>query len=362
MNPAVIWGFGQLGAALATAIKATGRFHLVAVIDPDAGVEARAGALEAGRTRFHPTLAGYDGAGPVTIFHATTSSPTVVMEQVLAALSRGHSVVSAAEWLFHPWLRFGSEAVTLDTAARRQGAHVLGVGINPGFCFESLPLLLLRTVHGVRSIEVRRMSDVGGIGPSDFAHLGFGLDAATFAARVADGSIDGHMGFPESIAALAERVPLSIDRITDRLEPTLAVRPLDLPYRTIQPGQVVGITQTATGSLAGNAAIRFTLDMFLDPAGYGHLPREEVVIEASRSVRLSLQPAAPPAAGAAAMMVHAAAALQGHPPGLVNLLDLPLGGGKGEFRLRAEAVRLGASGTDLIVSAEARDQAALPKD
>lgn len=353
MKPAVIWGFGQLGAALATAIKATGSFHLAAVIDTDPEAEARAAAIGAARTRFHPTLADYDGAGPVTVFHATTSSPTVVMDQVMAALSRGHSVVSAAEWLFHPWLRFGREAVVLDTAARRHGAHVLGVGINPGFCFEALPLLLLRTVHGVRSIEVRRVSDVGGIGPSDFAHLGFGLDAASFAARVADGSIDGHMGFPESIAALAERVPFPIDRITDRLEPTLAVSPLDLPYRTIQPGQVVGITQTATGFLSGDPLIRFKLDMFLDPAGYGHVPREEVVIEASRSVRLSLQPAAPPAAGAAATMVHAAAALQGHPPGLVSLLDLPLGGGRGEFRLRAEAVRLGASGTDLVVGAAA---------
>ena len=53
-------------------------------------------------------------------------------------------------------------------------------------------------------------------------------------------------------------------------------------------------------------------------------------------------------------MVPAAADRQAHPPGLVSLLDLPLGGGKGGFRLRAGAVRLDASGRDLVVGTAAR--------
>ena len=138
--------------------------------------------------------------------------------------------------MFHPWLRFGGEAATLHTAARRHGTHVLGCVINPGFCFESLPLLLLRTVHGVRSIEVRRTSDVGGIGPSDFAHLGFGLDATTFAARVADGGAH--------LSALAGAQPkMSVQRDGMRLT---------LPGRGETGGWIVKFASGAYPSLAEN--------------------------------------------------------------------------------------------------------------
>ena len=353
MKPVIIWGYGQLGAALASAIEASGRFKLLAVIENDPAAAARAEAEVGAGTRsgatVHGGLADYGGPAPATIFHATTSAAQAVTEQLLFALGLGHAVVSAAEWLFHPWLRFAEAAEALDVAARAGSTHVLGCGINPGFCFESLPLLLSRTVHSVRSIDILRVSDVGGVGPSDFAHLGFGLDAAAFAAQVADGTIEGHMGFPESVAALAECLSIPVDRITDELLPTFATQPLHLPYRTVFPGEVVGISQTAMGIVAGADLIRMRLEMFLDPKTYGRAPQESIEMVASRSFKLGLQPAAPPAAGAAAMMVSAAAALPAQPCGLVSLLDLPLSGGSDRVRLQAAQTRHSASGTEVLI-------------
>ncbi len=73
------------------------------------------------------------------------------------------------------------------------------------------------------------------------------------------------MGFPESIAALAESLGVPIDRITDHLVPTLATRPLQLRHRLVSPGEVVGITQTAAGYIGDDAVINMKLEMFLDP-------------------------------------------------------------------------------------------------
>ena len=184
MTPAIIWGAGNLGRALARTMAATRAFEVVAVVETDPSARGRRLSDLVPGLRFdapiHPTIADCASLGPATVFHATTSAPGPVMQQVLAAIDAGHSVISAAEWLFHPWLRFGGQAAALDAAARAANVRVLGCGINPGFCFETLPILLARTLHGITGLDIRRVSDASGVGPSDFAHLGFGLPEEAF--------------------------------------------------------------------------------------------------------------------------------------------------------------------------------------
>ncbi|MCW6512161.1 hypothetical protein [Lichenifustis flavocetrariae] len=351
MRPAILWGFGSLGRALATAIGVSRRFDIVAVIDTDPSLVGRtvSDLVPASRcdARVLATLDDYTDPRPVTLFHATTSDPSLVTTQILAALAKGHSVITAAEWMFHPWLRYGDAAEALDAAARAQATHVIGCGINPGFCFEALPLLLSRTVHNVAAVDILRVADVSGIGPSDFGHVGLGLNEEAFRTQVASHVIEGHMGFPESIAAVAECLDLAVDRMTDHLVPTLATRPLQLSHREVSLGQVVGITQTAIGYVADAPVLRMTLEMFLDPASYGRSPREVIDIRASRSFNLTVQPAAPPAEGAAAMMVYAAKMLPAMRSGLVSLLDLPIG--ESRARLRVTDTHRSPQGTEFAI-------------
>jgi 4-hydroxy-tetrahydrodipicolinate reductase len=199
----------------------------------------------------------------------------------------------------------------------------------------------------VSRVAIIRSANVRSIGPSDFAHLGFGMEGDLFARRWLAGDIDGHVGFPESIAALAEHVGLTLDRITDALEPTLAVQPLDLGHRRVEIGEVVGITQRAQGLIQRQVVVDFTLEMFLDPAGYGREPREEIVIEGGRAFSVKLSPAAPPTAGAAAMMLHAALALPAAPFGFVSLLDLPLGGRRTLSGYRETAARRSSAALEI---------------
>jgi hypothetical protein len=76
-----------------------------------------------------------------------------------------------------------------------------------------------------------------------------------FAERVTAGTIERHMGFPESIAALAERLDLQVDRITDRLEATLAERPLQLTHRLIGLGKWSALPESNC-TCCGRASIK----------------------------------------------------------------------------------------------------------
>lgn len=348
---ATIYGFGTLGRALYSTLSERGALPVAAVIDNAPGL---AGAV---LTDILPAAASGErilaelppATGPTVLFHASTSNPARATAEIVAALEAGYSVVSAAEWLFHPWLRYGREAEAIDSAARAAGTVALGCGINPGFCFETLPILVSRTMARADRLDILRISNVSGVGPADFAHLGFGLDEATFRDRVADGSIEGHMGFPESIAALAACTGIALDAIDDRLEPTPARRPVVLSHRTVAEDEVAGITQVATGYRAGEPVIVMTLKMFLDPEFYGLSPREALRIEGSRSLSLEIAPAAPPVPGAAAMMAHAAEALPALAPGLASLLDLPMSGRPLPRALAAGPATRDGTGTRIAV-------------
>ncbi|WP_336801145.1 hypothetical protein [Kaistia sp. MMO-174] len=348
-----LFGFGNLGRALFAALQASPDFEIVTIIDdaPDLVGHPVADVVPGTSCDLSIQATLPPAAGPTILFHASTSAPDRATAQILAGLKAGYSVLSAAEWLFHPWLRYGAEFEALDGAARASGTTVMGCGINPGFCFETLPILLSRTLVEVTKLDILRVSNVGGVGPADFAHLGFGLSPETFAGRVADGSIEGHMGFPESVAAVAECVGIPIDTITDSLEPTFATTPIVLSHRTVGIGEVAGITQTATGSLGGVTSIVMRLEMFLDPAAYGRKPQEAVSVEGSRDFSLSLSPAAPPVPGAAAMMLHAARGLAGMPHGFVSLLDMPISGGRLSRTLRAGPAKRSTRGSQFGVLA-----------
>jgi 4-hydroxy-tetrahydrodipicolinate reductase len=350
---ALIWGFGQLGRAIARAAIVTGRCEVVGIVDCDPALVGRPVSEflpGAGEQRILAALPEYAETEAEIVFHAIGSAREATTSQVLAAIDANYSVVSAAEWLFHPWLRHPAEAEALDRAARSKSERVVGCGINPGFSFDTLPLILSRTTHDFSSIRIKRVADVSGEGPAGFHHLGFGLTKRAFAERVIAGTIEGHMGFPESIAALAERLDLQIDRITDHLEPTIAARPLQLSHRLIGLGEVVGITQKATAYVRDRAIIRMDLEMFLDPAGYGRSPHESIEFEGSRSFTVTIKPAALPADGAAAMMLYAANALSTVGPGLVSLFDLPLGGSPCHDHLQGRLAARSEEGVELSAS------------
>jgi 2,4-diaminopentanoate dehydrogenase len=339
--PVLLFGVGALGALVTRAI-ASGqpRLDIVAAVDRDpAKVGRRLGeivpeAASGADAVIAPDLAtaiATAASKPALLLHMTVSEPELIEPELMEAIAAGLDVVSASEAMFHPALRHAAFAARIDAAARAAGVTVTGCGINPGFIMDAVPLLLARATGDVTAIRLSRLIDVTGTGPGDIQHVGYGLTEAEFRAGIAAGRIHGHIGLPESFACLAERLDLPLDRVEESWETTLADRPIDSgtpELGWIAPGRIVGIAQQALGFAGEREVLRARLTMFYQPWAFGLEEADIIEIDGAHRIRASLRPAAVSLFGAAQVIVNAALDVADAPPGLLNVLDLPIAGAR----------------------------------
>lgn len=221
-------------------------------------------------------------AKPDLVYHMTELELARIEGQLMEALAAGSNVISASEAMFHPVLRHRAVAERLDAAAKAANASLTGVGINPGFSFDALPLMLGRVTSNVRAVRISRTIDVTGTGPGDIDHVGYGLWPDAFDAGIASGRIVGHMGMPELIVSIAERFGMAIDAIDEKWETTTATFPVNSgtsALGTLEPGRVVGITQEGRGRREAETVISMRLVMFYQPELHGLTVADEIEIE-----------------------------------------------------------------------------------
>jgi 4-hydroxy-tetrahydrodipicolinate reductase len=266
---------------------------------------------------------------PHVVYHMTESILSKIEGQMTDILKRGINLISASEGMFHPTLRFPDVAGRLDAVAKANGVSITGVGINPGYIFDSVPLMIARCTSGVTGVNIRRVIEVTGTGPGDIDHVGFQLMPDEFHKRIKSGRIVGHMGLPDTIAAVAERLNLKIDRIEEAWETATATFPVDSGVKElgmIEPGRVIGITQTGRGMLGDKAVVSMSLLMYYNPKKHGLEEADEIEIVGSHHIRVSFRPAAVSIFGAGNMIVNATHDVIAAPPGLVNVLDFSIAG------------------------------------
>jgi 4-hydroxy-tetrahydrodipicolinate reductase len=315
----ILFGLGALGGLVVDCLK-TG-YPLIQVVGAVDHASQRAGRI---LNEVYPDLADTDGivVAPSLkacleglrepadlVLHMTESVPSHIETQLTEALEAKLNVVSASEAMFHPALRFSEFASRLDQIAKANAVSITGVGINPGFSFDSLPLLLARVTSGIRQVTISRTIDVTGTGPGDIDHVGYGLWPEDFDAKIASGRIVGHMGMPESIAAVAERLNITIDRVEEHWSTTTASFPVDSGDATLgilEPGRVIGITQEGRGLHGDELMISMSLVMFYQPEKHGLEVADVIDIKGAHHVQASLRPAALSLFGAAHAVVNAA--------------------------------------------------------
>jgi 2,4-diaminopentanoate dehydrogenase len=364
----ILWGLGALGAQIMKSFQAgVPDIRVVGVIDhaPSmagqklAAISPEAKALGIDLT-VAPTLDACLAAlrEPAdAVYHMTESVLDAIEPQMVAALDRGLNVISASEAMFHPTLRFPAIAFRLDQAGKRNGVSITGCGINPGFVFDSLVLALARVTTAVKSIRISRCIDVTGTGAHDIDHVGYGLTPEDFHAKIASGRIVGHMGMPESIAAIGERLAMPIDRIEERWDIETAKFPVDSgtdALGILPPGRVIGITQFGSGFSGAEEAIAMKLSMYYRPEKFGLAEADDITIDGSHRVHATLSPAAVSIQGAALMIINATADIVAAPPGLHNVLDFSMGGRRrGMFRHVTDPARPPQPGKVWLVRAPA---------
>jgi hypothetical protein len=341
----ILWGLGALGRQM---VKAFGlgvpNVRIVGAVDHDPAMVGKTVAelIPEGTgidVVVHRTLGECLGAlsEPAdVVFHMTESVLAAIQPQLELAMARKLNVISASEAMFHPSLRFPEVAASLDRVAREHGVTITGCGINPGFVFDTLVMALARVSTAVTGVQISRTIEVYGTGPHDIDHVGYGLWPDEFRKKVASGRVVGHMGMPESIASIAERLAIPIERIEENWETSTAEFPVDSgsTLGILEAGRIIGITQQGAGYVGDRAAITMRLAMFYNPARHGLTEADEMTIEGSHRIHATIQPAAVSIFGAGLMIVNATYDVLRAGPGLMNILDASLGGAhRGGFRL-----------------------------
>ena len=264
-------------------------------------------------------------ARPDVIVQATGSFIRDVVDDVAYAAENGVNVVSPCEELAFPFDRYRAEAERIDAAAKRGGATVLGTGVNPGVMFDTLLATASGTCWDIEAIRGRRVVDVSGFGEAIHTRLGIGYTREAFDAGHDDGSIAGHVGFPESIGIVADRFGIDLDGpVTEEFEPYVAESPAPTSYGAVEPGHTEGFVQRATGRVGGRPLIQLELVLHLRPREAGFEPADSIEIDGRHSVRLTLSPGMDAILATAAVLVNSIPIVLAAEPGLRAVTDLPV--------------------------------------
>jgi 4-hydroxy-tetrahydrodipicolinate reductase len=284
-----IYGAGQAGSAVAALLRT--RDHVV--VEGPFGRDERSRALTG-------------GADVVVI--ATTSFLAGVADDVRAAIASGSNVLTTAEEAAHPWATDAALAHELDLLAREHGVTVLGAGLNPGLAFDALVLTVAGASAEVVPLRVERTVDLSGFGRAVLRRIGVGHTPAAFAAGVADGTITGHIGFPQSMRLVAAALGVEIERIDRELAPVFAA------------GESVGFEQRYVAVVGGAPWFTAVFSGHTDPARPTH---DAIRVACDPPIDLRISPGIDAQKGSAAVLANSVARVAAAPAGWLTVADLP---------------------------------------
>jgi 4-hydroxy-tetrahydrodipicolinate reductase len=233
-------------------------------------------------------------------------------------------VISIAEEMAYPVCAAPEYAEQLHWRAVAKGVAVLGTGINPGFVLDTLVLTLTAACADITAIRAERVNDLSPYGPSVLASQGVGLTPEAFREGVAQGTVVGHIGFPESIHMIAGALGWEIERIEQQREPIIAKVRRETPFVTVEPGQVAGCLHSATAYRHGAAAITLVHPQQVRPELEGIATGDHIEIHGTPDIRMAGSPEIPGGEGTAALAVNMIPRLINAEPGLHSMADLPL--------------------------------------
>lgn len=260
-------GAGVLGRAVARGVARRADLELVAVVDADpqlAGTSLDLGGAGGEPVVVSPALLTDD----VDVVAVLTASRLDQVGDLLITLAeRGVNVVTAAEELTYPWRSHPRWSARLDAAARARGVSILGVGANPGLLMDTLVTVLSLASQRVERIVATRTMDVRVHRAARLQRFGIGLTPAEFAAQPSD-TLHGHIGFRQSIDALADALGWPVDEV---VESPLSVAHVTTTERTgdlvtLPVGTVAVVEQHAKAVVGGETRIELREHFgFVDP-------------------------------------------------------------------------------------------------
>jgi hypothetical protein len=261
---------------------------------------------------------------PTIVVDASRSFLEPIENDLYACLRAATNFVSSCEELAYPFSRAPDVASKIDDLARHKGVTVVGTGMNPGLIFDSLLLLATGAAWDIPHISGRRVVDVSKFSKGIHRRLGIGYTESEFYAGHGDGSIAGHVGFPESIEMAVRAMGLRIDSpVTEEFDPMFSKGETPTSYGSIGLGETVGFSQIATARVGDQEFVRLELILHLDPSSADLAVGDSVNIEGSHPVYLRVEPGMDAVQGTSAQLVNSIPAVVAAEPGLLTVHDIP---------------------------------------
>jgi 4-hydroxy-tetrahydrodipicolinate reductase len=261
---------------------------------------------------------------PHVVIQATCSRIVEAVEEIAAALHYGANVISIAEEMAYPAYQAPHLATAMHQLAVDKQVTVVGTGINPGFVLDLLVIALTGMCWHVESITAQRINDLSLYGQSVLTSQGVGLRPEAFHRGVADGSVVGHRGFPESISMIAMALGWDIDRIVQHREPVIARVKRVTPFVTVEPGYTAGCRHTAVAYRDDTPVITMIPPQQVHPHLENVATGDVIDIQGVPPVHFASSPEIPGGLGTMALAVNMIPVVMHAPPGLKSMAELPV--------------------------------------
>jgi hypothetical protein len=323
---AIQYGVGPIGASIVRLMREKQAIEIIGAIDTDPSKAGRdlgevIGASDApwGVTVSADASETLGQAADVVI-HSTSSALPNVMEQLLACLEAESCVVSTCEELSYPFRTYPELAARLDAAAKDWGVALVGTGVNPGFVLDKLIVTLAAVSQRVDHVRGLRIVDASSRRLPLQKKIGAGTSVEEFRDRVKAGTIK-HVGLPESVAMVADSLNLSVDEITETIDPVVATEHVQTEFISVGAGQAAGVHQIARGLASGKELIHLELQMFVGAKN----PADTVELQGHPNISLSIPGGSPGDIATASVVVNSIPVILDAPAGLRTARDLPIG-------------------------------------
>lgn len=306
----IVFGLGPIGIGIAQLCLERGH-RIVGAVDADpqkAGHPLSDLVAGGGATPIDLTAERVLRAEADVVLHSTQSRLTQVIPQLGPLLEAGLNVISTCEELAYPWYHHPAEAAHLDRVANAHGVRVVGLGVNPGFVMDALPVMLTAPCRAVHRITVERVVDVGLRRLPLQRKVGVGMTVEAFTRGVADGSM-GHVGLPQSTAMIAAGMGWTLDGIEESIEPEIDAQ------RAVR-----GLHQICRGMRGGEAVV--TLDLTM-ATGVAH-PRDAIRIDGVPAFEMEIDGGIHGDVATWSIVVNAIPRVLSAHPGLLTAVDLAL--------------------------------------
>lgn len=190
------------------------------------------------------------------LLHAAVSYVPQVWEQIQPAVNHGMNVVTIAEEMGYPFVKYPALCKKMDSAAKRKDVSILGSGINPGFAMDLVPVIYSGICNEIDMIKITRVIDFSPFGPSIQKNIGIGMEVKEFKKNVAAKKMPLHIGLPESMHMLAAALKWKLNKVYETRDPVIAERDIGVPgYMKIESGKISGFDHRCFGVMKGKTRI-----------------------------------------------------------------------------------------------------------